>query len=99
MGKVTVPLKSPIEAHGKTLSELELDEPDLGALEGIEITVKGDESVRLNLGDLHKLVSNMAGIPTSSAKKIKIGDLPAVGQAVLGFFPGFLRTGESSRKK
>lgn len=99
MGKVTVPLKSPIEAHGETIKELQLDEPDLGALDGVEIVVKGDGSVRINLGDLPKLVANMAGIPPSAAKKIKFGDVGAVGQAVMGFFPEFLRTGESSKRK
>jgi hypothetical protein len=93
--KVTVDLKHPIEAHGKTVSSLDLDEPTLGALDDIEITVKGDGSVRLNLGDLAKLVSNMAGIPPSAAKQIRASDVPVIAKAVMGFLPNILPTGGS----
>ena len=95
MAKVTVTLKTPIDAHGEKVSVLEFDEPTLGALDDIEIVVKGDGSVRLNLGDIAKLVSNMAGIPLSSARKIRAGDLPEIGKAVMGFLPDILPTGGS----
>ena len=92
---ISVPLKHPIEAHGKTVDSLDLDEPTLGALDDIEIVVKGDGSVRLNLGDLAKLVSNMSGIPPSSAKQIKVSDVPEIAKAVMGFLPSIRLTGAS----
>ena len=95
MAKTTVTLKHPIEAHGDTYKTLTLDEPTLGVLDDVEISVKGDGSVRLNLGDLHKLVANMANIPPSAAKKIRVSDMAEIGEAVMGFLSEFLPTGES----
>lgn len=95
MTSKTIPLSSPIEANGETLSELTLSEPDLGCLEDVHIKIGGDGDVQLNLGDLHKVVARMANIPPSSAKKIKAGDLPALFGAVSDFLPGLLPTGES----
>lgn len=88
-------LKHPIQAHGETVDTLTLKEPTLGALDDVEIAVGGDGQVRLNLGDLHKLIASMADIPPSAAKKIHLSDLAAIGPAVMGFFSAFLPTGES----
>jgi hypothetical protein len=92
---VKVPLKHPIEAHGEKVSELELKEPTLGVLDDVEITVKGDGSVALNLGDLHKLVANMADIPPTAAKQIRVSDMGEIAKAVMGFLSEFLPTGGS----
>lgn len=92
---VKVTLRHPIEAHGQTVKILELKEPTLGVLDDVEISVKGDGSVRLNLGDLHKLVANMADIPPSAAKAIRVSDMGTIGKAVMGFLSEFLPTGES----
>lgn len=93
--KNTVKLKNPVEAHGETLTELTFDEPDLGVLDDIHIEVSGEGKMRLNLGDLHKLVANMANIPPTSAKKIKASDWPGITQQAMGFLSEFLPTGDS----
>ncbi len=92
-GHVTITLKHPIEAHGDTLTTLSLSEPTLGVLDDVEISVRGDGSVQFNLGDLHKLVANMASIPPSAAKKIRVSDMAEIGKAVMGFLAEFLPTG------
>jgi len=88
-----VTLKHPIEAHGKMISELELGEPDLGCLDDVEIAVNGSGQVKLNLGDIHKIVASMADIPPSSAKKIKLSDCLAMVGEIQGFLQEFLPTG------
>ena len=93
---VTVSLKHPIEAHGQTHDTLRLREPTLGALEDIGITVRGDGAVRLNLGDLHRLAADMAGIPPSAAKKIHLSDAVAIGKAAAVFLKEFLQCGNGA---
>lgn len=95
MDAVKITLKHPIVAHGETVNELTLGEPTLGVLDDVEITVKGDGSVRLNLGDIAKLVANMADIPPSAAKSIRVSDLSKIGKEVMGFLSEFLPTGGS----
>jgi hypothetical protein len=90
-----VKLKHPIQANGETLSKLDLKSPDLGALDSINIEFDTAGKIKINLGDLVPLVANMAGIPPSSAKKIKLVDLVEIGKAVKGFFEDFLPTGGS----
>lgn len=92
MDPVKVTLKRPIEAHGETIKELTLDEPDCGGLDGVEITVT-EGGVKLNLGDMHKVIASMADIPPSSARKIKVSDLAKIIPVVMDFLPEFLRTG------
>ena len=93
--KIKVTLKHAIEAHGQTVKILELKEPTLGVLDDVEISIKGDGSVRLNLGDIHKLVANMADIPPSAAKEIRVSDMGTISKAVMGFLSEFLPIGES----
>lgn len=90
----TIELTRPIEAHGDTIRVLELSEPDLGALDGVHITVNGEGAVQLNLGDLQKLVASMANIPPSAAKKISLADAPKLMAAVKDFFGDFLPIGD-----
>lgn len=94
MDKKPIPLSRPIEAHGEKISSLTFSEPDLGMLEGIHITVTGEGEVKLNLGDLPKVVSRLANIPPSAASKISLVDSPKLLEAVKGFFGEFLATGE-----
>jgi hypothetical protein len=95
MSKQKVLLKHAIVAHGESVKELNLDEPDLGVLDDIHIEVSGEGKIKLNLGDLHKLVANMADIPPSAAKKIKVSDMAEIAKAVMGFLSEFLPTGET----
>jgi hypothetical protein len=91
MEKIT--LSRPIMVDGKEVTELEMGEPTLGMLEDITLTVTGSGELRLNMGDLHRIVSEMAGIPPSSAKKISLADAPALMKVAKGFFGSF-PTGE-----
>jgi hypothetical protein len=93
MKPIKAPLKTPIEAHGEKVSELTLNEPDLGGLDGVDLTVSMEGTIKINLGDLHKIIASMAGIPPSAAKKIKISDLKNIAPAVMDFLGEFLPTG------
>ena len=85
---VTVHLRTPIEAHGETLSELVLSEPTLGVLDGVHIEIGASGGVRLDLGDLHRVVAGMAGIPPSSARHIRMADMAPLARAVMDFLGG-----------
>ena len=82
---VTVRLRAPIEAHGQAVSELTLAEPTLGVLDGVRIEVGASGGVQIDLGDLHRLVAGMAGIPPSAARRIPVTDLAPLARAVLDF--------------
>jgi len=94
MDKTVIELSRPIEAHGETIRTLALSEPNLGVLNGIHVCIGDDGAVRLNLGDLQKLVAGMAGIPPSAARKISLADAPKLMAAVRDFFGEFLTIGE-----
>ena len=66
-------LSRPITAGDEEKSELTLRDPESGALEGIEITL-GPNGLRIDMGAMPKLISAMAGIPPSSARKIAMRD-------------------------
>ena len=84
---VTVPLSRPIEAHGEQVTQLTLSEPTIGVLDGVHLDVGLDGRVRLDLGDLHRLVAGMAGIPPSSARQIRITDMAPLARAAMDFLP------------
>ena len=88
---VTVTLSRPVEAHGEQVTTLTLAEPTLGVLDGVHLDVGLDGRVRLDLGDIHRLVAGMAGIPPSSARQIGIADMAKVARAVMDFLPSALR--------
>ena len=84
---VTVRLRTPIDAHGQTVSELTLAEPTLGVLDGVRIEIGTSGRVQIDLGDLHRLIAGMAGIPPSSARQIRMTDLAPLARAVMDFLP------------
>ena len=91
---LTIELKHPIEAHGESISTLTLEEPTLGALEGLEIVIDKKGNKRFDLGQLIKPISTMAGIPLSSAKKIKVSDIIENAEGLLDFLDLSLLTGD-----
>lgn len=93
MDSVKIPLKHPIEAHGQTVTELELRGITLGALEGVRLKVDVGGSLDIDLGDVTRLVAGMAQIPPSSAAQIDIRDAVAAKDVLAGFFTAFLATG------
>jgi len=90
-----IKLSKPIEAHGEKITELNLQAPTLGALDGIKLKVSGSGTVELDLGDVARLVSGMASIPPSSAKQISVVDAAKLVPAIQGFLSGFLETGKT----
>ena len=84
---VTVRLRTPITAHGERVEELTLAEPTLGVLDGVQLEVATSGRVRVDLGDLHRVIAGMAGIPPSSARQIRVTDLAPLASAVLDFLP------------
>lgn len=99
-GLRTVKLTHPIPVNGEDVTELNFAELDLGVLEDIDIVIEGlgdddgGTKVRIDLGHIPRLVSNMANIPYASAKKIKFVDAAKIMQEVMGFLGGFLPTGD-----
>ena len=91
---LTVRLSAPIQAHGETVSELTLREPTLGMLDDVHLFVGSAGELRVNLGDLHRVVAGMAGIPPSAARAISLRDLGEIGPALAGFFGLSLGTGD-----
>ena len=48
----------------------------MAILDDVELfSVKGDGSIKINFGDLHKIIAGMADIPPSAAKNIALQDL------------------------
>ncbi|MEX2630031.1 MAG: phage tail assembly protein [Tistlia sp.] len=84
MAGTTVKLTYPIEAHGKTLTELVLRRPTLGTLKHLKLS--DNMTAELSGDDLISIVASLAGIPPSSAEQIDVDDLEEVGKAVAGFF-------------
>lgn len=86
-----IELSKPITAHGEVVSTLHIQEPTLGALENIHISVTDKGAVQLNLGELQGLIANMANIPASSARQISLRDMPKLLEVVKDFFGDFLQ--------
>ena len=89
----TVTLSRPIEAHGEKVSELTFTEPDLGALDGVNISIAAG-AVKFNMGEMRHIIAAMAGIPPSAAKTIALGDVGEMIEVVLDFLGISLPTGE-----
>lgn len=87
-----ITLKKPIKVDGKDVTELELGELTLGALDDIQFDVSGN-GARINLGDISKVISSMANIPPSSAKQIAISDLLQLSDQLQDVLGKFLPTG------
>lgn len=86
-----IQLSKSIMAHGETITELTINEPTLGALENVHISVADDGSIKFNLGDLQGLISNVAGIPLSSVRQISLKDAPKLFEVAKDFFGDFLQ--------
>ena len=97
---IRVPLTVPIEAHGETVSSLELRRPKLGDLEGVEISIipkpeQETAEIKLKVGDVIPIVAAMAKIPPSAARSIDGNDVGEVIGAVWDFLPKSLGTGKT----
>lgn len=89
MMAVTVKLSAPIEAHGETLQELTLREPNGKDLRTIGMPYRigaEDGSITVDAGVVARHISALAGVPLSAVDKMPAGDWGAALSAVLGFF-------------
>ena len=93
-----VPLTTPIEAHGETLTSLTLRRPVLGDLSSMSFVVQpspdDDEgaSIKFSIGDTIPVIAKSAGIPLSSARRIAVADLGSIMGAMWDFLPKSLST-------
>ncbi len=86
-----IKLSKPIEAHGATVSELELRQPtveEVGEIGYPFLILSGDNggAIELRPKIIMKYASKLAGIPPSALKAISLGDLSELQTAVMGFF-------------
>ena len=86
---VRIPLSTPIEAHGETLSEITLREPtgrDL-RLCGLpyRISMETGEAT-IDASAMAKMISALAAVPPSTVDRLSAEDWQAAMGAVLGFF-------------
>ncbi|MBR0677948.1 phage tail assembly protein [Roseomonas alkaliterrae] len=86
---VRIPLSTPIEAHGETLSEITLREPtgrDL-RLCGLpyRIAMETGEAT-IDAPAMAKMIAALAAIPPSAVDRLSAEDWQAAMGAVLGFF-------------
>ncbi|MEJ8324389.1 MULTISPECIES: phage tail assembly protein [Kosakonia] len=83
-------LTKPIQAHGETISVLELREPtgkDVREL-GFPYVTTGDAGVRLDAGVVAKYIARLGNIPPSSVDTMSPADLNTISWEVAGFFLG-----------
>ncbi len=89
-----IKLSTPIQAHGETVSQLTLKEPTLAVLDDVELlAITEDGSIKINFGDLHKIIAGMADIPPRAAKTIALQDLKQFMPVVMDFFGDVLPGG------
>ena len=88
----TVPLKKPITAYDKEVSELVLREPttddiiEMGLPTLIVITDDEKPAIEIRQKVIAKYISKLASVPMSSVRKLSPGDFSACSAAVMGFF-------------
>ena len=75
-------LDKPIKAHGQQITRIELQEPDLGTLDGIKTGGRDG----FNLGYMAVIVSRLGGIPPSAAKQIPLKKLVTLKEQFEVFF-------------
>lgn len=95
-GPRKVRLSQPIKNGKEEISELDFGEVDLGVLQDIDIVFEIDAGdaesgkprafkIRVDLGHIPRLISNMADIPYSAAKRVSFADAFRIGNELLDF--------------
>lgn len=85
---VSVPLSTPVEAHGETLAVLTLRPPkgrDI-RLAGVPYAITQDGDVRIDGAAMAKMIAALAGVPPSVVDGLSSEDWNTAMMAVLGFF-------------
>lgn len=88
MNHKVIKLSAPIEAHGETISELNLATPtgDQVCRIGMPYSVSEDGDANLNMKKVKSYLVELCGIPASSVDKMSPSDLNSAAWGVAGFF-------------
>lgn len=91
MSGASVPLTTPIQAHGETVEVLELRAPVVKDLMELGqpfliIVGDGDPGIQIQQKKVGQYIVRLAGIPMSSVEKLSMIDFGTVQAVVLGFF-------------
>lgn len=89
MTTVTHTLKSPVQAHGAEVAELQLRRPtvqECRAIKALPYTVGDSGYPIMEVEVVGKYIAVCAGIPASSVNQLELRDLNALGWLVIGFF-------------
>lgn len=89
MSTTTHTLSSPIQAHGDSLSTLEIRRPtvqDCRNIKALPYKIDKDEAVTLDLDVATKYIAVCAAIPPSSVNQLDLSDLNALAWMIAGFF-------------
>lgn len=81
-------LSNPVNAHGETISVLEINEPmgkDVREL-GYPYQMNQDESIKLQAHIIAKYIVRLANVPLSTVDQMSPGDLNSAGWLIAGFF-------------
>jgi flagellar biosynthesis regulator FlaF len=78
MDAVKITLSKPIQANGETIAEIEISEPDVGALEAMD-REKGEVAKAI------ALLSAITQIPAPALRKMKASDFRRASEVVAGF--------------
>ncbi len=94
MEKVKVELVKEIQAHGETVKELLLREPNGGDIRkvGFPYTMEASGAMSFNASTGAKYIEVLAGIPPSSVDQLCPADFQSCMTEIMGFFGSTPRT-------
>ncbi len=87
---ITVPLGTPIQAHGEEVKQLTIRPPTGRGIQRCGFIA--DANGRVNTKVVGEYISELAGIPPASVNELEGEDFLAAMAAVCGFFGGFPTT-------
>ena len=80
----TVTLKRPVNHEGVSYERIEIDEPSIGALEAFE---DAKASGRSETSAMIEMLAVDCGWPGDAIRKIKVGDMTTISEAMAPFVP------------
>lgn len=86
---ITVELQVPIEAHGETVTKLNLRRPtvqEVRAIKSLPYKVGQDEEFKIDTEAAAKYIAVCAAIPASSVNQLDLSDLNDIAWAITRFF-------------
>ncbi|ELA6496115.1 phage tail assembly protein [Salmonella enterica] len=85
---ISIALTTPIQAHGETVSTLELQDPSFEQIQklGVPVSLDSNGNFTINAQVAFKYVPELAGVPPSSLKTLGAYDLNNLCWGVWRFF-------------